>query len=105
MGIEVIYFDKETKWTTVINRKVSRVRVLVKIVSVAPKLTTVEEQGKERSCIFRRGDCRSSGRRPEIILGLSLCEDIEFRDDDDNFSVIFNVSNDQANGKLPCNED
>jgi hypothetical protein len=39
----------------------------VRAVPVAQKLSTIEEQRQDRSCLFRRGDYRNEGQNPEKL--------------------------------------
>jgi hypothetical protein len=54
-------------------RKLSWVRVSVTVVTAARKLSTLEEQYQDRSCMFRRVDCRNRGHN------LTDCPGFEFR--------------------------
>jgi hypothetical protein len=49
--------------------KVSWVRVPLSMVSVARKLSTIEERIQDQSCLFRRGDYRSRDITPKICPG------------------------------------
>jgi hypothetical protein len=67
--------------------KLSWVLVPVKIISVARKLSKIEELRKEQNCLFRRGEERRGGgvvvskvTDPKTVLGSSLGEYGTFRD-------------------------
>jgi hypothetical protein len=80
----------------------------VKIISVARKLSTIEERRKEQYCLFRRGKTVAEVANHKTILGSSLGEDVGFRNNSNNnfFYVIQRyVSNDQAYNKLSGNKD
>jgi hypothetical protein len=49
--------------------------VPVKIVSVAWKQSTIEEQWQDQSCLFWRGDYRNTGYSPKKVLDLSPDKD------------------------------
>jgi hypothetical protein len=78
------------------------------MVSIARKLSTIEERRQEPNCLFRRGDYRNKGHKPEKLLGSSLGEE-GFRYNNNNYYYFYDiqryVSNDQACGKLLGNKD
>jgi hypothetical protein len=63
--------------------KLSWVRVSVKIVSVARKLSTIEERRKEQNCFLGEEITGTKVTNPKTLLGSSLGEDVRFRDDYD----------------------
>jgi hypothetical protein len=52
----------------------------MKVVSVAWKLSTIEEQRKKQNCLFRRGDYKNKVINPKTFLGSSLGKDVGFSD-------------------------
>jgi hypothetical protein len=57
----------------------SCVRVLVKMVHVARKLNTIEEQGKDQIVHFGKEITGTKVTSPKTVLGSSLGEDVGFR--------------------------
>jgi hypothetical protein len=85
----------------------------MKMVSVARKLSMVEERRKEKIVRFGEEITRTEVTSPKTVLGSSFCKDV-FRNNNNNnnnnnninFSDIQRyVSNHQAYGKLSGNKD
>jgi hypothetical protein len=59
--------------------KVSWIRVPVMMISVARKLSTLEERYQNQSCLFRRGEYRNKGHNPvkvswvRVLVMVYLC--------------------------------
>jgi hypothetical protein len=51
------------------SENLSLIRVPMNIVSVARKLSTIEERRQDQSCLFRKGDYRNKGRKPRNCSG------------------------------------
>jgi hypothetical protein len=49
------------------SRKVSWIQVLVRAIPLARKLSMLEEQHQDHSCLFRRGYYRNEGQNPENL--------------------------------------
>jgi hypothetical protein len=49
------------------SEKLSQVRVPVRVVPVARKLSTTEERRRDQSCLLRRGDCITTGLKPKKL--------------------------------------
>jgi hypothetical protein len=70
------------------SERLSSVRVPMKVVSIAWKLSTIEEQRKEHNCLCRRADYKDWGQNPKTVLGSSLGKDVGFTDNN-NFLLWF----------------
>jgi hypothetical protein len=66
-------------WGLADSRKGSRVRVLVRAVSVTRKLNTREERRKDHSCLFWWQIAESRVTSPKTVLGSGHAEEVEFR--------------------------
>lgn len=66
--IECLFLKQEDIFRKVETSKMSKVRVPVRVVSEARKLSTVGKQRKDKSCLFRRGDHKSV-IRPKMFPG------------------------------------
>jgi hypothetical protein len=75
------------------------------MVSVARKLSTIEEQRKEQNC-FGEKITGIEATNPKIVLGSSLDEDVGFRDNYSFFCDIQRyVSSNQVYDQLPDNKE
>lgn len=58
----------------------------MRAVSLAEKLSKIEEMCKEQNSLFQRGDDTYKDQKPKTVLGSSIGEDVGFID---NNKIIF----------------
>jgi hypothetical protein len=81
----------------------SWVRIPVKMISVARKLSTIEERNQQ--FCFVKEITGAKVTNPKTVLGSSPGEDVEFRNNNFSYDIQQYVSDDEAYDKLSDDKD